>query len=277
MDFNDILSDKPLPAPVEETDEKPAEPEVPEKEPEAPAEPAAPSAAKAEEPAAEAKAPEVEDTAARDDKGRFVKTVPHEALHAERQRRMELEARIQELEKLDKQPPAPPKAPTSVLEDEDKAFNERLTQATAPLVQRLFKMSVAYARKVPGREDYQEVYDFLNEESKKDPSIIQQLDAAEDPGEFIYQLGKTRKELAAVGNDLTKYREHAVASERAKYEQSLQQLQQQYKAAQAELEALKKSKEKREAIPQSLNSEPSAPMKGEQFAGPTPMKNILNS
>lgn len=269
MDLNDILSDKPVPALEPEKDEKSAELEVPPKEEaKAPAEPAAPSAAKAEEPAKEPEKVEAEEPAAREDKGRFVKTVPQEALHAERERRRELEAQLEELKKTQN----PPKAPTSVLEDEDKAFKERLTQATAPLVQKFFALSVAHARRVPGREDYQQVYDFLNDEVKRDPSLMKQIDDAEDPGEFIYQLGKIRKELSEVGGDLTKYREHATAKVRTELEQTKAAL----KAAQAELDAVKKSQEKRSQIPQSLNSEASAVPKGEQFAGPTPLKSILN-
>lgn len=270
MDLNDILSDKPMPAPPEETDEKAAAPEAPAEKPaEAPAEPAASSAAKADEPAKEPEKVEAEEPVVRDDKGRFVKTVPHEALHAERQRNKELEARLQELEK--QATTVAPKAPTSVLEDEDKAFQERLAQATAPVMQRLFAMSVSHARKVPGREDYQEVYDFLNGEVKKDPSLMRQIDEAEDPGEFIYQLGKTRKELAEVGGDLTKYRDKATAQVRSELEQTKAAL----KATKAELDAVKKSQEKRSQIPQSLNSEPSAAVKDEHFAGPTPLKAIL--
>lgn len=265
MDLNDILSDKPVPAiepeKPESTDVKP-----PAAEQSAQPEPAASSAAKAEEKPPEAKAPEDTQPQPRDETGRFAKTVPQEALHAERQRRQQAEA---ELERLRQQPAKPP---TSVLEDEDKAFSERLEQATAPLRQQFFNLSVSHARRVSGREDYQHVYDYMSEEIQKDPQLAQGLRAAEDPGEWIYTMGKTRKELAEVGGDITKLRDHATSAVRAELDQTKQAL----KAMQAELAALKASQEKRSNIPQSLNSEPSAAVRGgESFAGPTPLKSIL--
>lgn len=260
MDLNDILSDKPLPTPEPETDVKPPEAAPP--EPVQP-DPAAPSAAKTEEPAPDAKAPEAEPEApARDENGRFAKTVPQEALHAERERRRKAEERLAELEKKPK---------TSVLEDEDKAFQERLSEAVAPMRSQFFELTVELAKEKPGRDDYDKVYEFMNAECEKHPELMPQIINAKNPGETIYQLGKSRMELAAVGGDLTKYRDHATAGLRTELDQTKQAL----KAALAEIEASKKSQEKRSQIPQSLNSEASAVVKGEQFAGPTPLKSIL--
>lgn len=258
----DVFSDKPIVRAevkddeVDETpapEEKPAEPE----KPETPTEPA---------PAPEEVDKPTENAQARDQLGKFAKTVPHEAFHAERERRKELEAKLAELQKSNKPPP-------SVLDDEDGAFRERLTAATRPIAQRLFNMSVAAAKRVPGREDYDDVYAFMEQEVQKQPSLMQDIDAADDPGEFIYQLGKTRKELAEVGGDITKLRESVTA----KSQKALAEKDSQIKALQAEVAALKASQEKRERIPQSTNSEASAATKDDAFAGPTPLKKLFNN
>ena len=220
----------------------------------------------AEEPAgtspAQEEAPEAEKP--KDEPSKREATVPHQAIHAARKRIDELEAKLAEAEKKPK---------TSVLEDEDKAFQERLSEHSRPLVQRLFNMSVAAARKVPGREDYQSVYDFMNAEVQAHPELMQAINEADDPGEYIYQLGRTRKELAEVGGDFTKYREKIAADKDAKLTDAQKRIQ----ALEAELGALKASKEKREVIPQSLNAEQSGAVKGDSFAGPTPLRSVFQT
>lgn len=252
--FNAAFSDKPVTPPVAE----PQKDETPPVEPtEAPAEEPKPEDKPVETPPPEADKP------TENAKERVVKTVPHEALHAERQRRLELEAKLAEIEKKPK---------TSVLEDEDKAFHERLSDATRPLVQRLFNLSVAAAKRVPGREDYQEIYDFMNEEVQKHPELMRDIDASEDPGEYLYQLGKTRKELSEVGGDITKLAEHATAKVKAELSATKERI----KALEAENAALKASQEKREKIPRSTNADPSGAVKDEVFSGPTPLKTVFN-
>lgn len=259
--LDQLFSDKPIVRPEikdEEVTETPEPESVPDKEPEAPAKPAEPA------PAPDEVDKPTENAQARETNGRFTKTVPQEALHAERERRRELEAKLAEIEKKPK---------TSVLDDEDKAFHERLSEATRPLAQRLFNMSVAAAKRVPGREDYQDVYDFMNSEVQQYPELMRDIDAADDPGEYLYQLGKTRKELAEVGGDITKLREAVTAKVTKELESSKATI----KALQAEVAALKASQEKRERIPQSTNSEPSAATKDDAFAGPTPLKTLFKN
>lgn len=193
-----------------------------------------------------------------------VKTVPHQALHAERLRREAAEARLAELERQ-------PKARTSVLDDEDKAFQERQAEATAPLRQQFFKLSVKLAKSVAGREDYDEIYDFMNAEIQTNPQLYDQLDQ-DDPGESIYRIGKLRKELAEVGGDFSKYREHITAKTQAE----MSKLSDENKSLKAELAALKASAEKKARIPSSLNAEPSGPTKDEVFAGPKPLKAVFS-
>jgi len=255
--FKNAFSENPVKVEVPTTDDK-AEAEAPETEAIA-AEPAEPSSAKEPDPKAEKPADEP-----KPQEPKISRTVPQEALHAERERRREVEAQLAELQK---------KPRTSVLEDEDKAFSERLSEATRPFVQRLFNMSVAAAKRVPGREDYQDVYEFMNEEVQKHPELMRDIDAAEDPGEFIYSLGKTRKELAAVGGDITKLREQATAS----VQKELTAAKERIRALEAEVAAKKESEEKRSKIPSSTNTEQSGSPKDEVFAGPRSLKSVLNN
>jgi hypothetical protein len=252
--FKNAFSDNPVKVEIPTTDEKPEEPVTSVETLDPPEEPAGSSPAPEEKSEPE----KSEEPSKREE------TVPHEALHAERKRRQELEARLAELEKKPK---------TSVLEDEDKAFQERLAEHSRPLVQKLFNMSVAAAKRVPGREDYQTVYDFMEREVQSHPELMQAINDADDPGEYIYQLGRTRKELAEVGGDFARYREKIAAEKDAKLTEANKRI----AALEAELGTLKASKEKREAIPQSLNAEQSGAVKGDTFAGPTPLRSVFQS
>lgn len=265
MNLNDVLSDKPIPArePVKEesaTDDKPVETTQVETKPE----PAAPSAAKEMKPEAPQETAEQKAARERDDKGRFVKTVPHEALHAERVKRQQLE---QELNQLKSQPP---QKPTSVLEDEDKAFTERLSKATQPLMERFFKLSIKSARH--GRDDYDEVVRAFQEAAGNDPKLWEAFRASDDPGEYVYVVGKQLKELGDVGGDILKYGE----KKRAEGAAQADALQNEIKALKAEIASLKESKERQDKIPQSLNGEQSATTRSGQWSGPAPLKSILS-
>jgi hypothetical protein len=269
VELTDVLSDKPIPARTETTesatDVKPVETKV-----ETP-DPAASSAAK--ETKTETKEPEkpetrVEDASRdRDDKGRFTKTVPQEALHAEKAKRRELEQKLQQLQ----QQQAPPK-PTSVLEDEDKAFAERLSKHTQPIIERFFKLSVKAARNAPGRTDYEDVAASFTEAAESNPQLWSDFRNSDDPGEFVYSIGKQHKELGEVGGDILKYGE----KKRAEGAAQADSLKAEIAALKAEIGALKESKDKQDKVPQSLNGEQSATAKGSSFAGPTPLKSILS-
>lgn len=204
----------------------------------------------------------------RDEKGRFQKqdTVPQEALHAERQRRQALEQELQRLRQGQTQ------KPPSVLEDEDGAFSARIAQATAPLQEKLFRLSVKAARNVPGREDYDEVTAAFTDAVDRDPQLAKSFREADDPGDFAYTVGKQIKELADVGGDIMRYGE----KKRAEGAAEVSALKDQLKALTQEIETLKASNEKRSKVPQSLNSEQSAAGRDLQFAGPRPLTSILS-
>lgn len=267
MELLDVLSDKPIPARTEVETTESATDVKPEPVKETAPDPAASSAAK-ETDKAEAKPETVEqkpDARDRDDKGRFVKHVPQEALHAERVKRQELEAKLKALEQQ--------KPVTSVLENEDQAFSERLSKATAPIQEKFFRLSVKLAKNAPGREDFDDVVGSFLQAAQADPRLDEAFRNSDDPGEYAYIVGKQIRELADVGGDILKYGE----KKRAEGSAQAEALQTQIKALQAEIETLKKSQERREKIPQSLNGEQSATARGDgNFAGPTPLKNLLS-
>jgi hypothetical protein len=193
MDLSTILSDKPLPArtdSTERTDDK-SRIEVDEPVGSGPDDEETATTSVAPEAKAEAKVETPAETPAeekaRNEKGQFQKTVPQEALHAERQKRQELERKLAEQSQ---------KPPPSVLEDEDGAFNARIALATAPLQEKLFKLSVKAARNVPGREDYSEITSAFMEAADRDPQLIKAFREADDPGEYAYTVGKQIRELA---------------------------------------------------------------------------------
>lgn len=255
MDLNDVLGDAPI-ATVdpEPTDVKP--------EPEKVEEPAAPSAA------TETKAEETkpETSTQRDDKGRFAKTepaAPIAALIEERRKRQELEAELQQYRAS--------KPKTDFFDDPAKATTEHVSEAITPLQREVLELKVELQRL--RNPDFDDVMKAVLEKAQNDPLLKHQIDSSPDPLTFIYREGKRMKELADVDGDIGKYREKVLAEHSAK----VADLETKFKALEAENQSLKASIAKREQVPQSLNSEPSAAGKADVFAGPTPLGSILNS
>ncbi len=249
MELNAVLTDVvPVREPIVEsaTDEKPTE-QVD----------ATPSVAKEPE--------ETEVQAQRDDKGRFKgqeegkkpeTMVPLSALLAERAKR---------------KAPEVPTAKTDVFENPDKAIEERVSEATAPLRAQYFNLSLRAAQRT--YKDFEDAAKAFSEASEKDERLVDQLRSHEDPGEFIYAVGMQVKELADVGGDFGKYREKI----RAESKSEADALRARIQALEAENATLKSSREKAAKVPQSLNAEPSGVAKGTEFAGPTSINSILNS
>lgn len=254
MNLNEVLGDKPVPAPVVEAAAETAATDV--TEPAKVETEAAPSAAKPEPEKAEA---------ARDDKGRFAKpepTAPIAALLDERRRRQELEAEVAQYRAN--------KPKTDFFEDPAKATNEHVSEALNPLQREVMDLRVQLQRLQ--HPDFDDAMRIVLEKVQTDPLLKHQVDSAPDPLEFIYREGKRMKELADVDGDISKYREKVTAAERAR----ISELETRLQAIEAENKALKESITKRSQVPQSLNSEPSAATTSGQFAGPTPLKSILS-
>lgn len=225
----------------------------------APAEaaPAPPAEAPREEPKAEVREePKVETKApVRDESGRFTKAEesaakPDEqqtdgrtaALRAERQRRQQLEARLKELEG---QKPA---EKVSIFEDEEKGISQRVAEATRPLRETNFNMSVKLA-KLTYKDDFEKAEVAFFDSAESDPRLYEQLRQSADPGEFIYTVGMQLAELGPVGGNFLKYREK-VTSE---YNGELAKRDEQIKALTAQVESLTKSQAALESLPRSLN------------------------
>lgn len=263
MDLNDVFSDKPIVTvdepektePDQSTDVKAEESDT-----------AAPSAAteSKDDGKTEAKAedkPEDKPSPQRDEKGRFAKTedkpepmVPLSALLAERAKR--------------KDPEQKPK--TSIFDDEDKGVSERVEAYVNPLEQKVMSLELRLARK--DHPDFDDAVMAFLKDAQNDPVLRYQADNAPEPLEFIYREGKRRMELAEVGGDIGKYREKVLAEANAKYAE----LETRFKALESENRQLKESLNKREKVPQSLNSEPSASAKDVTFTGPTPLSQVFN-
>jgi hypothetical protein len=263
VNLSDVLSDKPVPV---RTIEEPAADVKPEPV-ETPTEAAAtPSVAKESEPAIEP----AKTTQARDDKGKFTKPAEEVdgrtvALREERRKRQELEAKVRELEA------AKPKA--DFFENPTQAVSEHVGTAIAPLQKRFFNLSVKAARNVPGREDFEDVTGAFMEAAENDPALMQAFKDSDDPGEYAYTVGKQFKELGDVNGDIGKYREKIDSQWKGKFTE----LEARLNALETENKALKESQAKRDKVPQSLNSEPSATGSAGTFAGPRPIKSILFS
>lgn len=258
MNLDDVLSDKVVerPAIVDEpaTDEKPVE---------------TPSETTAATPsvATETKEALPSVSSQRDEKGRFAKTeekpsAPLAALLEERRKRQELEAEVAKYRES--------KPKTDFFDDPAKATTEHVREAVSPLEREVLDLKVQLQRmKFP---DFDDVMMTVLEKAGSDQMLRYQIDNAPDPLMFIYREGKRMKELADVDGDIGKYREKVTAEERAKYGD----LETRYKALEAEVNTLRESQNKRARIPQSLNSENSAPASSQQFAGPRPLSAIIN-
>lgn len=246
-------------APVQEaavaTDVKTAEPVAAEKPAIEAA--AAPSAAKTPEPA------KVEETAeqiaerTRNEKGQFIKAdevaALRKGLESERKQRQDERKRREELEKQirDRDAAAAPK--TDIFENPDKALDERFD----PKLQRIqeahnAEMIALYEDLARAKfSDFDAVMDEIKAEAEEDPalaqSIMAQLVSHRNKPEALYKLVVNRREMKAVGGDLSKYKDTVTAEFKTK----IGTLEAENKALKAQLDNLGK-------VPSSLNSEPSA-------------------
>lgn len=234
------------------------------------AEPAAdvksePAKAEPEAAPSAAKEPEAKAEAQRDDKGRFAPKdkaepkpepmVPLSALLAERAKRREPEGQ------------AKPK--TSVLENEDLAFKERVSAETEPLRATVFEMSLEFARS--RYDDYDEVAKAFADAANNDPRLWEQYQNARNPAMYVYQVGQQIKELAPFGGNLLKYREHVKSSASTELTKANERL----AVLEAELASLKKSKADLEAVPRSLNSTGSGTQPSLADADPTDLTKLV--
>jgi hypothetical protein len=227
---------------------------------------AAPPAAEADK--GETSAPPAPELPPRADDGKFQKReqqshmVPLEALLAERERRQAAERLAEEHAREEQEAkPKPdfwddPEAAVAAAVAAREA--ELLAKADARSRENFLRFAENAAK---GRySDYDDMRAAFATELERNPALAQQWREAADPAEFIYQTGKAAKEMREVGGDLAAYRQRIEAEARQKWEREMQQ-----KTA------------RQDAIPQSLNTEPSrgAGIVGGSWTGPTPLEDIL--
>lgn len=162
------------------------------------------------------------------------------ALMAERAKRQELERELAQLRAGNQPSTAQPE--TDIFTDPEKAVQTLVEKQVAPLRQRFFNMSMQAAQ---GR--YGDEFDAAAEHfmvlAEANPNLSQQLRAAEDPGEFVYLVGTSTPEFRQAQ---AKKATEALAAKEAENA-----------ALKAEIEALKKGQSARDAVPDSLNRQPS--------------------
>lgn len=165
------------------------------------------------------------------------------AIIDERRKRQAAEQRVRELETKT------PEKKASVFEDEDRAINQRVEEASRPLRESLYKQSVKIAR-LTYKDAYGEAEQAFIEAAEKDERLITALRNADDPGEYIYSTGIQIRELSDVGGDFLKYREKITSG--LTYE--LTKRDGRINALEAELATMKKTQSDLDALPKSLNN-----------------------
>jgi hypothetical protein len=158
------------------------------------------------------------------------------ALLAERAKRQQLE---QELAQL-RQGQATEKP--DIFTDPEKVVQSLVEQKLAPVKQRFFQMSMQAATGKYGQE-FEAAAEQFSELADANPALITQLREADDPGEFVYLVGSNTPSFRKAQAD--------------KLQQTVSAKDAEIAALKAELEAAKAAQAARNAVPDSLNRQPS--------------------
>jgi hypothetical protein len=158
------------------------------------------------------------------------------ALMAERSKRQALEQELAAL-KQGKQTESP-----DIFTEPEKAVKALVDKEVAPLKIRFFQRSVADAQKA--YPDFGDAYEnFAKIIDAGNAALLAELQAADDPGEFIYLVGSNTPEFRAARD--TKHREEMTAKDA------------EITALKAEIETLKGARKAQDEVPESLNRQPS--------------------
>jgi hypothetical protein len=187
---------------------------------------------------AEQKAAEAEPTKTRPDVA---------AIIDERRKRQALEKQIAELTAQK------PQAKPSIFDNEDEAIRSRVDEATRPLREAHYNLSMRYARQLHGEQFSNAEAAFL-EAAEANPALYDGLRGASDPGEYVFLHGTFHKEMSEVGGNILAYRDKVTADSAGK----LKDAETQIATLKAQVEALTKAKADLEQIPTSLNSRASS-------------------
>jgi hypothetical protein len=164
------------------------------------------------------------------------------ALLAERAKRQELEAQLAALQAGQQEKP-------DVFTDPEGTVQRLVEQKLAPVKQRFFAMSVQAAEKQYGAEFESAAEQFMAL-AEANPALIQQLKDSEDPGQFVFEVGTNTPEFRA--------------AQAKKASEALSAKDTEIAALKAQIETLKKAQESREAVPESLNRQPSGAVPARQ-------------
>jgi hypothetical protein len=150
--------------------------------------------------------------------------VPLAALHEERRKRQELEARLAEVERRAREPAK--QEPKKEPEDEDAEFyrnprayveaklDAKLGAQREEIEKRRIDHSVEAAKR--RYQDYQDAERAFMDAANKSPALWQEMRAQYDPAEYAYQVGKSIQEMSGV-TDLGAYKAKIKAEAIAEY------------------------------------------------------------
>jgi len=109
-------------------------------------------------------------------------TVPLTALLDEREKRQNLERRLEAIEKSQQ----PDEETVSVFDNEEEALNQRLTRAEQKIRTELFARDVKKAERKLGKEVVDNAIDWFNDAAKSSPALLKRFsDAFQDPEEIV--------------------------------------------------------------------------------------------
>lgn len=180
----------------------------------------------------------------------------------ERRKRQALEA---ELEKMRQgQQPATEPEKADWYADPEKAAQSMEQQLSRQAFNTKLELSQDMMR---GQfEDYDELETEFVDLAKQDPRLVQEMQQAANPARFAYETAQKARKYAAM-QDVEGYEAKVRQEIEAKVRKELEAEQQQ---------KAEKQQQKRAAIDPSLASSTSGGLKSDDFAGPTPLEDILN-
>ena len=182
----------------------------------------------------------------------------------ERRKRQALEAELEKLRQGQQQQPANEAEKADWYADPEKAAQTMQQQLSQQAFNTKLELSQDMMR--AQFEDYDEHETEFVDLAKQDPRLIQEMQQAPNPARFAYETAKKARDYEAM-KDVDSYKAKLQQEIEAKVRKELEAEQQQ---------KAEKQQRKRDAIDPSLASSTSNGLKSDDYAGPTPLDNILN-
>ena len=255
--LDDLLSDKELPDTTEETEETEQTEDTGE---EASTEEVKADTEQAAEEKAEPTPGKEAEQKTEDEEG--PESWTKAAVLDERRKRQALEAELQQL-KQGQQPAGETEKP-DWYGDPEKAAQAMQQQLSQQAFNTKLELSQDMMR--GQHEDYDELETEFADLAKQDPRLVQEMLQAPNPARFAYDTAKKAREYTAM-KDVDSYKAKLRQEVEAELRKELEAEQQQ---------KAEKQQRKRDAIDPSLASSTSNGLKSDDYAGPTPLDDILN-